>query len=275
VINEYIALGFIKKIASKQNKKNQKPSRKRIAGSLVGGTVMTGVGLNQSDQILGYKNVYHGTSKKNWENIKRVGLDPSLGGKMSDRGVSAGKRMEDMIRRQSAGKVHVSPLKFIANDFARRGHRPATIENVERASRVLQNPAAKPYQIRRATNVIFQETYNMFIGKGGKTMKINLDYDKWKRMEADPLLLRNYVSKNIAARGTEAIHPVEIRGSNAKLLSKIRHRMKKLPSYIRNNPGRFSKGIAKALLAGTLGYAGIRSGIKAIQARRAYDKKDH
>ena len=101
---------------------------------------------------------------------------------------------------------------------------------------------------------------NPSIDTDGKTVKVNLDYNKWKNhMEQDRegVMFKKQVNsklrgdnnplvKHMAARGNINVLPEEIAGSNATLSEKARHTLSQLPGYVKENPLRFGSGLATA-----------------------------
>lgn len=73
-------------------------------------------------RLLGYHNVYHGTSKENAAKIKRDGkLKASMGGGGNGASQSMGNKnefMSDTFKERSKGKVHFTKTEGIAKFFA-------------------------------------------------------------------------------------------------------------------------------------------------------------
>jgi len=89
-------------------------------------------------------------------------------------------------------------------------------------------------------------------GEKGRVLRLNVDYDRYRRMEVDPDMAGAFRSKYLGARTTEPITIHEIKGSEARFSDKARRRLRRLPEYIRHNPGRFGLGIGRTLGAGAL-----------------------
>ena len=85
-----------------------------------GGFVAGRLAKSAPSRLLGYHNVYHGTSKANAENIKKEGLNPKRGGIGGASDVLS-QHKPDMASRykdSSKGQVHFSKSKRMANMFS-------------------------------------------------------------------------------------------------------------------------------------------------------------
>jgi hypothetical protein len=100
-------------------------------------------------------------------------------------------------------------------------------------------------------------------GKKGKIIPINMDYDKYLRMEADPDIIGvnapKPLQRYLGTRGTEKVTPEEIKGSTATLRAKAKNRLGKLPGYVRKHPGRFGLGLAGLGAGAYLAQKGARN----------------
>lgn len=197
---------------------NEENKDKFKAHKLLAGAGMIGA---SSDMILGKKTMYHGTSKANWDKIKDEGLRADKGGTGAASKVQPGEYVN-----ASKNNIHATRFKPVANMYSNFGETPV-----------------KP----KYTDILSE-------GKG-KRVKMKMDYDKFKGMKIDnvgsddisdiPKAFHG-LAKNMAAKGNINVSPEEIIGSNARLRDRIKHTTSKLPSYIKNNPGRFGAGLALA-----------------------------
>lgn len=203
-----------------------------VAGYGIAGLGAMGASKNL---ITGKKTQYHGTSKENAEKIRREGLLASKGGTGASVAINSGEYVD-----ASKGKIHSSRFQPVANMYA--------------------NLAVKGESA-------FDNPMRAMFGKGsGEVIKMNMDYDNYKRMTIDnvgsddisdiPKAVRP-IAKNMAAKGSVNVTPAEISGSSATLRDRVTHTAKKMPSYVKNNPMRFTAGLGIASLGAGLGAKSI------------------
>jgi len=107
---------------------------------------------------------------------------------------------------------------------------------------------------------------------GGRVLKLDVDYDKFRKMEVDPDMAggkSGRLHRNIASRGTFNISPDEIQG--AKRSGAMRRSLetaKKIPGYAIKYPGRFGAG-ALGTAAGVALLHRAAGRAKAIYDRRS------
>lgn len=220
------------------------------------GLLGTAAGANliskSTPRLLGRKNVLHGTNKDRVESIKENGLQPSYGGT----GASFDFKNDTEIK-DSTGRVFVTSARSVALDHANTSG--LDIHDVHKMKKndlrwfVKLNPKAH-------------------------VQKINMDYEQWKRMEADPHILDEAGNlplqaapigmqlndpksprekkfqmrvKDFASRGTEGIAPSDMLGNGFKnRVQRYKETAQNLPGYIKRNPGRFGGGVAGAAVGG-------------------------
>lgn len=102
------------KIASKK-KDDDKVNKKAVAA---GGLLVHMNAGKVAPRVIGYHKMYHGTGAHNVESIKKHGLDPKYGGKA---GGAADLHGLDRFKKNSSGKVHMSPHKGAARMMANFG----------------------------------------------------------------------------------------------------------------------------------------------------------
>lgn len=264
---------------SKENEKKIDGSDVALAGGSLGA-----IGASKN-MVLGKKRMYHGTSNKNWENIRTEGLKANRGG---IGGASAAISSKDYIKN-STGKVHATRMKPLANMYANMNEidSPLTVRSgklVDEVTKYMKDgkiSSTDPnypeflqarnklfdFQKKNKANMSKEMGINFFKkSKNGRVIKMNMDYDKYRAMEIDPDQAGEYVKnfgklqRNVASRGSIDISPEEIVGSSAKMKDKVKHTFKNMPRYIKNNPVRFGSGVALA-------------GAGAYGLKKLYDKK--
>lgn len=99
------------KIASKK-RDDDKVNKKAVAA---GGLLVHMNAGKVAPRVIGYHKMYHGTGAHNVESIKKHGLDPKYGGKA---GGAADLHGLDSFKKNSSGKVHMSPHKMPARMMA-------------------------------------------------------------------------------------------------------------------------------------------------------------
>lgn len=246
-------LSFEKYLKMKKTLNNVK-----TVGEIAAGSALIAKSKNL---VLGKKKVYHGTSKNNWESIKKTGLKKEYGG--SDRGSSSLVGDKDFINN-SKGKVHFATKKGTGNFYAnlRSPSEYKSKTNIGRHKEQMKKP-------KRNGN--------------GKVITINMDYDKYLQSEKDPdmrdgVIIRNENGRkkkfNFGARRLEQdISPEEIKGSDAKMTDRVKHTAKNLPGYIKRHPGRFAAGAGLAVGGTALAAHAIRKKLKERKAMKELEKE--
>ena len=305
VNKKYVTANEILNGIDKKAKENN--DKKEIGKDIAIGAVGAKMLHSSKDKILGQKTLYHGTSSKNWENIKKEGLRADKGG---INGASDAIK-SDLYKNDSKSKVHATAKKWKADMYSRIG---------ESSDKVSKTPEAKKYtEVRnkftdKDGKIVFNGTTNDEVKKQvksfrkahkdftkvqfkemaknkGKVAKIKMDYNKYKKMEIDPFEqgqafgnlakkvknkgakeVLNNMGKDFAARGNINITPDEIVGLHnpAKRLAKT---VKNIPHYAKTNKGRFGAGLALAGTGGTLMSKSIKD-IKNKMNKEANLKED-
>ena len=264
-----------------------------VPSSVVKGALGLGLMAGSADALLGKKTLYHGTSKDNWSKIKEEGMLANRGGSGASKSVG-----NDAYQKNSENKVHLTGVKPIANVYSSvntpeiKKKRQELMDFKNKAFDILvtQGEPGKSkvdLRLKKGRQKIYQElakykedelkrmnmaqrTFkNVFINPSidtdGKTVKVKLDYNKWKNdMEQDRegVMFKKQVNgylkgnnnpivKQMAARGNIDVLPEEIVGSNATLSEKAKHTLSQLPGYVKENPLRFGAGLT-ATGAGTM-----------------------
>lgn len=245
----------------RQNDDRQSQINPEKIVSGVGGILLGSATLpTAKDQVLGRKKAYHGTHKKDVDAIKKEGLRSTFGGSGFSGDAKDAHELE-----LSKNKVHVSSFKIVADSHAdMRGLTPeqmnARAEDKMKGRAVPDNPNAH-------------------------TFKIDMDYNKWKGMEADsqvitpltnqlhvfnttmpydmehnnPQNLQEHVfhrlNKEVASRGEIDVLPSELLGNGMEnRLQRYKDTARNLPDYIKKHPGRFGLGLGgTAVGAGLIG----------------------
>ena len=283
VNKKYVTANEILNGIDKKAKENN--DKKEIGKDVAVGAVGAKMLHSSKDKILGQKTLYHGTSSKNWENIKKEGLRADKGGING-----AGNAIKsDLYKNDSKNKVHTTAKKWKADMYSRIG---------ESSDKVNKTPEAKKYtdirnkltdkdgkivfngtddeikkqvkSFRKAHKDFTKVQFKEMAKNKGKVAKIKMDYNKYKKMEIDPFEqgqafgnlakkvknkgakeVLNNMGKDFAARGNINITPDEIVGLHnpAKRLAKT---VKNIPHYAKTNKGRFGAGLALAGTGGTL-----------------------
>ena len=94
---------------------NNKDNKQQIALDAIGGIGGAKMLHSSKDRLLGQKTLYHGTSNKNWENIKKEGLKASRGGI----GGACDAFNAEGDRISSKNYVHVTGIKSKADMYSR------------------------------------------------------------------------------------------------------------------------------------------------------------
>lgn len=221
--------------------KKNKDDKKNLVMGLAG----AGALAKSKNMIIGRKTMFHGTSKENWDKIKKEGLRTDKGGYG---GASEAYKAKEIINNRvkdsvsegdryikgSKGYVHFTPRRAIANQYA----------NV--ASGNLD------YDLAGGKEMIDS---SLRVKKGGKRVKMNVLYDNYKKSQFDNGLdsvsafskPEQVMLKHLHGSKTKIdVSPEEIVGSSAKMKDRINQTAKALPGYIKNNKVRFGAGIALA-----------------------------
>ena len=269
---------IIYKEASVTNKEG-KGDKEDMIKSLATGLVGAGMIYASKDRVLGQKTLYHGTSSKNWGNIENEGLKVSKGGNGASSLINNKGYIDD-----SKGKVHLTGRKTKARMYAGLDKAMESVKDAPEVQRF--NKLREKYIKPGAEHPVFESAKDMkeyskaneeankrifteaLKSKNqGKVVKIKMNYDKYKKMEVDPdevggLIMREFsdeikskkgkallesIAKHQASRANFDIGKDEIVGLH-KTSKRLKNTAKNLPSYIKNNKGRFGSGVAMAAL---------------------------
>lgn len=271
---------IFKEAATKQDKKNN--TGKSIA------TGATGVGMLHAskDRLLGQKTLYHGTSDKAWNSIKKEGLKASKGG-------SGASSIADDVNyiESSKNKVHLTGSKLKSRMYAGIDKAMKNIKDTPEMKKFEElkdkhyegGKRKYPYfetpeelKVYRDANKevnkkMFKEIYKP--KNKGKIVKVKMNYDKYKKMEVDPdetggVIMNELNNKyktngggikkivepfarHQASRGSFDVGKDEIVGLH-KTSKRLKNQIKYLPKYIKNNKTRFGTGVALAGTGGAL-----------------------
>lgn len=282
---------YFEKVAKNENKEPNK-EKAQAAGIGAIGTKMV---HSSKDRILGQKTLYHGTSSKNWENIKNEGLKANKGGSGASHIIDNKEYVDN-----SKNKVHLTGSKWKARMYAGMDK---AMDKLKDSPEMQKANELKQKHIRPGANYPVFDTFEEMreyskaqgaFGKKlfaeslnpknkGKVIKVKMDYNKYKKMEIDPdeaggqlmnefsekikskkgKALLESVARHQAARGNIDVGKDEIVGLH-KASKRLKNTAQNLPNYIKNNKGRFGSGVAMA----TLGTAMIGESV-----RRVKDKK--
>ena len=156
VNKKYVTANEILNGIDKKAKENN--DKKEIGKDIAIGAVGAKMLHSSKDKILGQKTLYHGTSSKNWENIKKEGLRADKGG---INGASDAIK-SDLYKNDSKSKVHATAKKWKADMYSRIG---------ESSDKVSKTPEAKKYT----------EVRNKFTDKDGKIVFNGTTNDEVKK----------------------------------------------------------------------------------------------
>jgi len=194
------------------------------------------------DPIVGNKSIYHGTSRKAWESIKKEGLDPRKGatGGATDglRGFAKKTGQDnpfmdeaaDNFKRNSKNKIHYTGNKTIARAFSflsGAGH-----------------------------------------GDRGKVVRVKMpqaDWDNFKKtveMDKDLGPQTNPDQAGAAFKTKKKVNTDAFSNAPKAKYKRGKALLKQFPSYIKNNKGRLGKGIAAATIGTALLNYGVVNPIK-------------
>ena len=276
---------YFEKVARNIDKESNK-EKIQTAGTAVAGAKMI---HSSKDRVLGQKTLYHGTSSKNWESIKKEGIKANRGGQGASSLIDNKGYIEN-----SQNKVHLTGSKIKARMYAGLDKATESMKGTPEMQRFseLKKKHIAPGQTQPSfTSYSDMEEYNkanqayakklfsesLKRKNQGKLMKVKMGYDKYKKMEIDPdeaggVIMREFgdgikskkgkallesIAKHQASRGSFDIGKDEIVGLH-KTSKRLKNTAKNLPDYIKNNKGRFGSGVAMA----TLGTAMIGNSIK-------------
>jgi hypothetical protein len=226
-----LVAGFIHKYAKKQEEEAERESMALEKG-LLGGYLGYKSMYEGLPMVLGKERALHMTIPENAASIKRTGLDPSY---------SKGGLAESVLEKIKSGEISPADAERHrqAAEFAKgrsfvapstwRSRWDPTIRSMKRLSGI------------DYTRNVWEK------GLEPEVLNLNLDYDKFKRMETDPYFrVRgiDFPHKEMAAATKEMIHPREIAESSVPMSERAMETMRRLPGYIRDNPGRFAAGLA-------------------------------
>jgi hypothetical protein len=225
--------------------------------------VGTGLTVSSFPYVLGYKNVYHGTSSADIANkIRQEGLFSSFGG----RGVNT----FSAFRETSKGFVHVTPRRFMARIFA-AVDKPAEFLKEERAlkshpgksigflstskeRKLVEDFINRRFKLESGFKSIFTKaklkSLNIFSKEvSQRTLSIKLPVEQWKRFEVDKHLIGDLsILKEIGARTSGDISPEFIVGGKGfSRLKFLKERFSNLSSYIKSYPLRFGLGVVSVV----------------------------
>lgn len=266
---------YFEKVAKNVDKESNKDKVQTVGMGAIGAKMIHG----SKDRILGQKTLYHGTSSKNWESIKNEGLKANRGGQ----GASSIIDNSEYVKN-SQNKVHLTGNKSKARMYAGLEKATESMKGTPEMQRFneLRKKYIKPGEehpvfesakdmkeyskaSEEANKRIFTEALKS--KNQGKVVKIKMNYDKYKKMEVDPdevggLIMREFsdeikskkgkallesIAKHQASRANFDIGKDEIVGLH-KTSKRLKNTAKNLPSYIKNNKGRFGSGVAMAAL---------------------------
>lgn len=177
-------------------------------------------------RLLGYHNVYHGTSKGVAEKIRAEGFDPSKGGSGA-----AGHSGSQGFIDQSKGKVHVSKHKYIARGFA---------AYTTDAEKLRQKGFSSSKVHSKASTSMMKGMFNPFSRKG-EVIKSRISDNAWRNhFEKDPHMGGD---KNTAATTSKKISTSSIVGhKDNKGISQFLNK-KHLKNYYSQSSGKI-RGLA-------------------------------
>ena len=290
---------------------NNKDNKQQIALDAIGGIGGAKMLHSSKDRLLGQKTLYHGTSNKNWENIKKEGLKASRGGI----GGACDAFNAEGDRISSKNYVHVTGIKSKADMYSRMPMITKSVNeknnNNEEYRKIIKEKAdieSKYLKYDKNGNKYLDfpddatlHRYHQLCGKidkineksiiksmnpfakKEKRIKIKMDYDKYKNnFHIDPDeqggvfmgkgKFAEGIGKHFASKGKVDIGKDEIVGLH-KTSDRLKGQIKRLPSYIKNNPGRFGAGVALASGGSYLTARSIRN-LKEQIRRRAEDKRN-
>lgn len=218
-----IGLGLRKISSIKYKNFIEKQASINIPLSILGASIV----INSKDKLLGKKTLYQGTSKENWDNIKKDGIKADFGGTGASKSVG-----NSAYQKNSEGKIHLTAVRPIANTYAsvntpeinklkddivdfknkrmnikvhqgepgkseieyklKRGYHKPNVDKIKSMEKKLRGMNIK--QRNDLVNVLV----NPSIKTDGKTIKVNMDYDDWKNkmtQDREGVMLKKQVNK--------------------------------------------------------------------------------
>jgi len=220
---------YLKKVET--NLEKVAKQEKHTARDLAIGTIGTGIATGQADKILGYHKVYHGTSKDIDQKIQKEGFDPKMGG-------TGSAKYSNKFVSQSAGKVHVTKNKLLANLFGSK----------------LMHRMQPGFDIDRSGKATFEDI------KNSKVVTARVPHQSWRGFNADPDMPKpggsrfdydpkDSAHKNHAATTSKRISPKYVSGGEgSKGILNFVHK-NHLKNYYRSADG-MARGLKGAAIAG-------------------------
>ncbi len=220
------------KYLTKQASKRPKEERTSTLATSLGYQAVKGA----PDKIVGNKSMYHGTSRAAWESIKTEGLDPR-------KGASGGatEALKNFLNNASPGAGDAAGARFKANS---KGYTHFT--NSPTAARLMSFLSGMGH------------------GDRGKVVRVKMPFAAWEKFKGSVDMDTDWGPTNTNPDGMGAgyktkkkINPDAFLNNAGSKLKRGKALLKQFPSYIKNNPGRFAKGVGRA----TLGTALINYGL--------------
>jgi len=229
------------------------------------GTGLGAVGLAKfaKPRLMGYKDVYHGTSVDSAKKIKQTGLDPNFGGKEGGVADTFKKDLGSTSPEHlSKGHIYVSPSKTVAQSNANVVQNKKVSLATKKGGSIIH--AQIPYQ-KFIKHFEADPEYATLINPE-ITRKLNIiatihgvgsDELKNEFQKIAPQLSKNkrsfFIKHLLAARSKEKINPEQIvGGKGSSFLSRSKEQLKNVPDYVKAHPGRFALGATAALGSGYL-----------------------
>ncbi len=226
-------------IRHKENMSLTYGSAGTLAGLGVGGLVAEAP--RHAGNIVGAQIIHHGSTLPAIETIRRTGLDPTYGGSVGGGGWAEGS---DVFRHDSHGKVFVTPQKDVARVFA---------DLTERA------------RLGDKTNDSLASMYRRNSQRIGGVVSGTLPFEDFqKRFQVDPAMPITRGGPS-AYFSHEKIDPSVFRQGLGSVVKKRLKDPKSFVSYVKNNPGRFGKGIGALGALPALSAAAAYTLPKAVQ----------
>lgn len=232
------------------SKRKYKEGEKALTYGTAGGVLL----YHGRDPLVGQKTLYHGTTKKSWNIIKKEGLlaDKGAGGHGLTKAVGSPDRTVNATR----GRVYVTGSKTLGK-----------------------------FSAEKTSHIFRQEP---------KTIKLRIPYNRYKAFKLDPefIEIKQGMSiaypkaikalpkrfwKHLASHTPKSIDPKYIKGTNAwrqGYASRAKEVAREFPKYARKNPGRFAIGAtATAMGAYLLRQAGKSAAIASKDLKKKRKKK--
>lgn len=275
-----------------------------IKTNIAKGALGAGLAAGASNALIGKKTLYQGTSNEAWDNIKKDGLRANYGGSGASKSVG-----NSAYQKNSESKIHLTAMRPVANIYAsvntpeikakkeevqafkdrvfnvrvsqgdpgksvvdyklKRGHHRDKLEKIRGMEEELK--AMNLLQTSNPINTIVSPR----ILTDGRTLKVKMNYDKWKNdMEQDRegVMYKKYINKlrggnnpiikNMAARGNIDVPIEEIAGSDASMSDRMKHTISGLPGYVKNNPLRFATGVASTGLGAGMMASAVKGALR-------------